>query len=66
MLLPYRLDMMLDLFSLCIDGHTIVVSQEQLQRIHDQVDAASACWPELKAPQVWTAVIEALGHDPRT
>jgi len=63
--MPYRLDMRLDAFDLEIDGHTFVVGQQELDRVRAGIDGVYACWPEPKPAQLWTAVIDALGRDPR-
>ncbi len=63
--MPYRLDMRLDLFDLELDNHTLLLGQQELHAVQTRLDEVFACWSEPSTVQLWAAVTDVLGRDPR-
>jgi hypothetical protein len=63
--LPYRLDLMVDLFELTIGGVVVLLDQEELTTIQTELAQLRSCWPEPKGEQVWAVVVRVLSRDPR-
>lgn len=65
MLLPYRLDLHVDLFEINVADTPVLLNQDELERVCDEIQQVEACWPEPKPAQLWAAITRGLGRDPR-
>ena len=63
--LPYRLDMMVDLFELTMEGVPVLLDLTELQALQVALAELRSCRPEPEAEQVWAAVVRVLSRDPR-